>query len=502
MRRRLLALLAVLAGVTLALIGLEVSGAFSSSAPRSAPLLPPNVVALGADPHALQETPLGLGVSVGIDDRRDPSIAAVLRAAGVRVVRFGGLGSDDYDWETGCRYGDTGTQYECTGAPGKNGALDQFLRFAAQVGAQPIIVVNGEVDDPQQAARMVSFYERHCLPDLGRPGRPCMQPYWEIGTSPANWKHFAVPLAARLPEDAYTIQPDQYAALVVSYAAAMRRVAPCGNCLKIVADEWITGATDQSWTDAVTAIDTHYSPLLYSSSGPEPVPSVADIMTAAQNGFGGRPSIDTWLSDLRESLNQFSNGQHIGIMVGQWSIDANAAALQEPPVYSGYAQAVFAADLFVHFWQDAQPGGSNPLLLATQYPLSGSGQEPFDYATSLPRPATQVYALVDRYFGAHPLPLSLGDGLRRVGILAAAAVDDHRRASVLLVNSDQHHPHTLTLRGLPAGSRDLWWFEPDNAGNPGPLQHTRLTGSSLTLAPWAIAVLRVDQQQPLPAQER
>ncbi|HXT35047.1 MAG TPA: hypothetical protein VN837_05675, partial [Chloroflexota bacterium] len=143
-------------------------------------------------------------------------------------------------------------------------------------------------------------------------------------------------------------------------------------------------------------------------------------------------------------------------------------------------------------WQDAQPGGSNPLLLATQYPLSGSGQEPFDYATSLPRPATQVYALVDRYFGAHPLPLSLGEGLRRAGILVAAAVDDHQRTSVLLVNSDEHHPHTLALQGLPAGPRDLWWLQPDSDGRLGPLQHTRLTGPNFTLPPWAIAVLRVD----------
>ncbi|HVA91756.1 MAG TPA: hypothetical protein VNL71_18165 [Chloroflexota bacterium] len=488
MRRRLPALLALLVGVAVVLGGLEIRGAFSSTSPP-APALPPNVVAIGSNPHASQETAVALGVSAGIDDRLDPSIAAVLREAGVRVVRFGGLGSDDYNWETGCRYGDSGSQRECTGAPGKNGVLDKFLRFAAQVGAQPIIVVNGEVDDPQQAARMVSYYEEHCLPDLTRPSRPCLQPYWEIGNSPANWKHFAVPLAARLPDDAYTIQPDQYAALVVSYAAAMRRVAPCGGCLKIVADEWITGATDQSWTDAVTVIDTHYSPLLYSSSV-EPVPSESAIITAAQSGFGGRPSIDIWLSDLRESLDQFTNGQRIGIMVGQWSIDANA--LQEPAVYGGYVQAIFAADLFIHFWHDAQPGGPNPLLLATQYPLSGGAQEPFDIATGLPRPATRVYALVDHYLGAHPLPVSLGGGLRREGILAAAAVNDARQASVLLVNSDQHHAHQLTLQGLPSGPRDLWWFTQDGDGNAGPLQHTRLAGATVTLPPWSIAVLQVE----------
>ncbi|MGH2388548.1 MAG: hypothetical protein ACRDIE_10130 [Chloroflexota bacterium] len=464
---------------------LAVRGAFRA-APRHVPTLPPDTASISAYTGAAQDTPITLGIATELDDRLDPGIAGVLHDAGIRVLRFGGSGADSYDWETGCLYGDAGNQRECSGAPGGNGKLDQFLHFAALVGAQPVIVVNGEVDDPQQAARMVSYYERHCVHDPRQASRPCLQPYWEIGNSPAAWKHFAVPLAARLPEDAYTIQPDQYAALVVSYTAAMRRVSPCGRCIKIVADAWIAGATDQSWTDAVTAIDTHYAPLLYSPSRPTPSPH--DIVSAVQNDVGGRPSIDSLLSDLRDSLDQFSNGQNIGIIVGQWSIDANA--LQEPAVYAGYAQAIFAAELIAHLWQDAEAGGPNPLLLALEYPLSGSAQEPFDHATGLPRPATQVYALVDRYLGTHPVPAHSGSALRREGVIIAAAVNAGGQVSLLLVNSDQHHAHAVTARGMPTGPLDLWSIGPTKAAGASPIRHSRLTSRRITLAPGEIAVAR------------
>jgi hypothetical protein len=483
MRRRLPAVFALLLVLgALVIVGLARGGAFSAP-PRRAAILPPDVVIVGSGSGAAQETPIGLGIGVELDDRLDPGIAGVLRDVDIRVLRFGGINADDYDWETGYLYGDVGNRHQPTGALGENGKFDQFLQVAEQIGAQPLIVVNGEIDDPQQAARMVAYYERHCVHAQGDASKPCLQPYWEIGNSPALWKHFAVPLKERRSGDVYTIQPDQYAALVVSYAVAMRRAEPRGSHLKIVADEWIAGATDQSWTDAVTAIDTHYAPLLYSP--PHPAPSVREIVSAVQNNVGGRPSIDSSLSDLRDSLDQFTNGQNIGIILGEWSIDPNA--LDEPPVYGGYVQAIFAAELIAHLWQDAEADGPNPLLLATQDPLSGSAQEPFDIATGLPRPATQVYALVDRYFGNLPLAVTPGSA---EGVVVAAAANTKGQVSVLLVNSDQRRAHTLTVRGMPAGPLDLWSIGPTADDKASAIQHARQAGRKITLPPGAIIVAR------------
>src|SRR5262249_48831467 len=147
--------------------------------------------------------PVALGFGAGLGDRLDPSMAQRLRYANLGVLRFGDLHADDYDWQSGCSYGDNG---QCRHESTTN--LDAFLQFAGQVGAQPLITVNGEVDNPQQAAALVTYYWQHCIRP---PGRSCRNPYWEVGSSPANWAHFAVPLQERRSSDAYRIQPDQYA---------------------------------------------------------------------------------------------------------------------------------------------------------------------------------------------------------------------------------------------------------------------------------------------------
>jgi hypothetical protein len=402
------------------------------------------------------------------------------------MLRFGDASADNYDWVTGCTYGDEGSARECTGPAGGGGKLDQFLQFDGIVGARPLIVVNGEIDDPQQAANLVAYYWQHCSPVLGGVGPSgCLRPYWEIGDSPATWKHFGVPLSQRQASDTFVITPDQYAALVVTYAAAMRRVEPD---VKIVANEWITGATDQSWIGDVSAIDTHYEPLLYVP--PAPPPTISQVLSALQDGSAGRPSVDSWLQDLRDNLAQFSETQGKGIIVGEWAIDAFTFAA-EPAVYSGYIQAVFAGQMIAHLWQQAQPYGRNPLLAAIQYPITGSSQEPFDIATSRPRAAVAVYGLVERHFGAHPLPVSVGAGVEKIGVTAAAATSFGGQTSVLLVNADQTHAATVQIQGLPAGKAQMWWIVPDSsqaAGVSG-VKHAVLDQDRVTLPPWAIAVV-------------
>jgi hypothetical protein len=462
----------------------------SSSSRHLTPALAGDAVAIGrSSADDLEGTPIALGMGAGIGDRLDPGMAALLHGAGAGVLRFGDIHADDYDWVSGCSYGDAG-QRECSGAAGSAGKLDAFLKFAGQAGAQPLIVLNGEVDNPQQAGALVTYYWQHCVHPAGT-RTSCPNPYWEIGDSPANWKHFAVPLPERRPDDAYVIQPDQYAALVVTYAAAMRHALRLINPtipLQIVADEWIAGATDQSWTADVVAVDTHYAPLLYTPPGP--TPTEREILSAVQSdNYQGRPGIDSWLQDLRESMAQFSGTR--GIIVGEWSIDANPS-VEEPSVYGTYVQALFTAEMLAHFWQDAHPRGQSPLLMAVQYPITGNEQEPFDISTGKARASTAVYTLVGRYFGPHPIGLQEGIDAQRAGIVAAAALVRPGLASLLLVNSNPDRPYDLGLYGLPAGPCEMWWIGPDTTQptGVGPVHHIRLTGDHVRLPPYAIAVVR------------
>jgi hypothetical protein len=466
----------------------------SSPSPSHASVLAPDAVLVsGADSDALSSPSPALGMGSGTSDILDSRMAATLRAAHIGVLRFGDIGADDYDWQGGCIYGDIGSRPECYGVAGQGGKLDRFLTFAGEVGAQPLIVVNGEVDDPQQAAGLVAYYWQHCA---HADGQPCPDPYWEIGDSPASWKHFAVPLSRRQPSDAQVIQPDQYAALVISYAAAMTQATPAAVTratkdykLKIVADEWITGATDQSWVDSVIAVDTHYAPLLYAPPGPPP--SEQDVVGAVEHGYGGRLGVDQWLQDLRDSLAQFSQSGSISMIIGRWSIDTNISAV-EPDVYGGYAQALFTAQMIAHVWQDAQNGGRNPLLLAVQSPITGQAQEPFDITSLQPRPAVSVYTLIGRYFAAHPISIREGDGARTGGIVAAAAMAALNDTRVLLINTDRGKARTVDLQGMPSGSYEMWWIMPDKSAATGvsAIQHRSVSSTRVTVPPGAIAVVR------------
>ncbi len=483
MKRRQLALGLLLTLVAVGIVSLLV-GIPTGSSPSRGPVIPANTVVLGVP--VPDTSPITLGLGAGLGDLLNNGMAAPVRQSGLGLMRFGDASADDYDWMTGCTYGDAGSVRECSGPAGGGGKLDQFLHFAGSVRARPLIVVNGEIDDPQQAARLVAYYWQHCVRVPGGIGPSvCLRPYWEIGDSPATWKHFGVPLSQRQVNDALVITPDQYAALVVTYAAAMRRVEPG---IKIVANEWITGATDQSWIGDVSAIDTHYEPLLYGP--PAPPPTTGQILSALQNGSAGRPGVDSWLQDLRDGLEQFTETQGKGIIVGEWAIDAYTFAA-EPAVYSSYVQAVFAGQMIAHLWQQAQPGGRNPLLAAIEYPITGASQEPFDIATGHPRAAVAVYALVEHHFGAYPVPISVGAGVQQANVAVAAAVGPAGRMTVLLVNANRARAVQVHIQGLPIGPARLWWIVPDarQATGVSMVHCAVLRQDTVTLAPWAIAVV-------------
>ncbi|MDB5075910.1 MAG: hypothetical protein JWO42_2089 [Chloroflexi bacterium] len=481
----------LLLGLLVLMIGvgaLTYTLASSSPTVHHAATLPADAVALGASSSSVPAQTVALGMGSGTSDILNSSMADILQRAKLNVLRFGDIGADDYDWQGGCIYGDVGSRRECYGLAGQGGKLDQFLAFAGRIKAQPLIVVNGEVDDPQRAAGLVSYYWQHCVHAAHQ---QCPDPYWEIGDSPASWKHFAVPLAQRRLADAQVIQPDQYAALVIAYASAMSQADPYyqHHKIKIVADEWITGATDQSWIDTVTAIDTHYAPLLYAPPGPPP--TAQSVVEAVQHGHGGRPGVDSWLQDLRDSLSQFSQSGSISIILGRWSIDANVSAV-EPNVYSGYAQALFTAQMIAHVWRDAQGVGQNPILMAVQSPITGPAQEPFDITSLEPRATVSVYTLIGQHFGSHPVPLQLGSGVQSWGIAAAASLAGRGDARILLVNPSSTQSHTVELRNMPAGPYDMWWIVPEQNMPAGvsAIKHMRVSGTRITMPPWAIAVVQ------------
>jgi hypothetical protein len=217
---------------------------------------------------------------------------------------------------------------------------------------------------------------------------------------------------------------------------------------------------------------------------------VQNVIQAVAHGYLDRPGIDAWLESLREGLQQFDQSSSLKIFIGRWSIDANTG-LGEPNVYGGYAQALFTAALLARVWDDA--GGANPIAMAVEAPMIGPAQEPFDIATSSPRSAVDVYTLLGRYFGAHPVPIELRNGDTADDVLPAAATTDAGDTRLLLVNLDQKLAHSVDVQGTAAQAAEMWWIVPDPSRPDGAslARHMLLSGSRITIPPWGIAVVRL-----------
>ncbi len=139
-----------------------------------------------------------------------------------------------------------------------------------------------------------------------------------------------MPLTARRGDEHILCTPDQYAAVVTSYAAAITAALgapPLGTPSdkawpRVVADAWIANSTDQSWTGVVTAVDARYYP--YTATEPA---SQAAIASSVISPTAGAVSLDDQLNSLRDSLAQYGqSGQSgsVGLFIGQWNVDANA----------------------------------------------------------------------------------------------------------------------------------------------------------------------------------
>lgn len=341
--------------------------------------------------------------------------------AAVSLVRIGADTADDYDWRTDTLYNPHPPhrrELASHGCPGSRSSVLRVLDRVRQIRATAVVVLNGEIDDPQAAAGLVRLVAQRYGLAFAR------ATYWEIGNAPATWQYFGIPLAARRePEVPPTCSPDQYAALVTAYAAAIR--AALGNATPlIVADEWITNATDQSWTDPVTAIDASYYPFNTQINTQEVrPPSAAEIaQSIAPRGASGTgdSSLDGRIAGLRANLEQYNGGKGLRLFVGSWNVDANKQA--NNPLYNSPAQEVFVARLLLHLARD------HVELAAWSQPLYGFPPAPF--VADQPTLGFHVFTALRPLGGAHVLHMS---GRTSLDTLAARLPDG--RVMVVLANA-------------------------------------------------------------------
>ncbi len=422
------------------------------SAPASTPrdALPSllTVDARGPGAGALTSTLFGVGVNLASGsyvrpgDTHCDALTDVRNDAGIALVRVGAGEADDYDWRA-----DTYDAPKNPGHPRKaslgcpaQGPAASVLRVLDRVRslhAQAVVVLNGETDDPGGAYGLVTLIARRFGVAFAR------AVYWEIGAAPAEWQHFGVPLTARRGDEHILCTPDQYAAVVTSYAAAITAALgapPAGtpsdkSWPRVVADAWIANSTDQSWTGVVTAVDARYYP--YTATEPA---SQAAIASSVISPTAGAVSLDDQLNSLRDSLAQYDQGSSVRLFIGQWNVDANADPSAGTDLYASYGQAIFVADLLLHL---ARHGVD---MAAWAPPLYGAPQAPF--ASGQPSPGYAVLTALAALAGSRLL--SMPTVPPDLDVLAARRPDGG--LSLVLVRTSDQGPANVPLRivGGPA----------------------------------------------------
>lgn len=474
--------------LALLLLGIGGAAAVYGRASRTAvrgPAGPPLLTVETRRDSGTAINPLLFGLGVDLPTAtyvHDAPVCTPLAGVGsaVSLVRIGADLADDYDWP-GDAYALPGRRpisasFGCSTPPhGAAATIQRVLDRVRALHAGAVVVLNGEIDDPQSAAALVRLIVR----SYGLPFARGI--YWEIGDAPATWQHFAVPLPDRRTGDRRACSPDQYAALVTGYAAAIGTALQSDrrHPARIVADEWIAFATDQSWTSVVTAVDTQYYPF----NSPDAVPPSAGVVAASVGGWSGDvgADLDQRLFGLRANLAQYDRGKALQLFLGGWNLDASVQP--SSPFYGSSAQAVFVARVLLHLARDgvALAAWAPPLYATSQAPLTSGGQ-----AT----PGFRVFAALHALAGARLLPLR-GANETRLDVLAARRTDG--RIAVVLSNAAQRGTATARLRlhGIRASrvSAAIQTFAPATPG--GATQQATLTPRDMRVSVPALGVVVV-----------
>ncbi|MFE7656318.1 LPXTG cell wall anchor domain-containing protein [Streptomyces bottropensis] len=153
----------------------------------------------------------GVGLNTGVGDDRmgDAKVTSLMKAAGVRQLRYpGGSGADDFHWKT-----------HTMGNGGwivPNTDFDSFMATAKKVGAQPILTANYGSGTPQEAADWVKYANV----DKGYGVK-----YWEIGNEVYGNGHYGNGKGWETDNHADK-SPKEYGKNLVAYSKAMKAVDP------------------------------------------------------------------------------------------------------------------------------------------------------------------------------------------------------------------------------------------------------------------------------------
>ncbi|MGW2701665.1 LPXTG cell wall anchor domain-containing protein [Streptomyces sp. NPDC001340] len=309
----------IVAGAVAALVAGAGAGALALSA-NAAPAVDITVDA-GTSLGTVPSTAVGLNTAVYDPNMNDAAASSLMKAAGVRQLRFpGGSYADAYHWKTHTL---TDGGYI---APGTD--FDHFMATAKRVGAQPIITANYGSGTPQEAADWVKYanVDKHYGVK-----------YWEIGNEISGNGYYGSKWEVDNHADK---SPRAYANNLVAYAKAMKAVDPTVKIGAVL-------NTPGSWPDGVKASgdDADWNNTVLSIAG-KSIDFV--IIHWYPGGTGTADLLNTpakiagATSAVRSLVNTYAGAHAASVEIAVTETDSSMS-----PTLTSQAAALFASDTYM-----------------------------------------------------------------------------------------------------------------------------------------------------------
>jgi len=304
---------------------------------------------------------LGSGTEINTD-MGDPGVDSLGKLSGTRIIRMGGIASEYYAWDQNNFLGRTYFDWlDTTVVINHDWGVDEFNEFCDSVGAEPLLLVNTQLNDPGYAANFVEYCNGDASTEYGwiRTVRGHPEPYnvryWGLGNEqdiagnyfPAwgttFYRHFGIPFSDWSGLDSSFVDPVSYAQLVKNYSDSMRAASPIP--IEIVAPSlagslaWLRPVLSMS-ADYIDWVDIHQ----YAVWGELPYDQ---MLAAPDTGTIWSPAVDEYIASARDSIQAFGGGNPIKLLLGEF----NSGIDLDTPIdmfWWNYLVGLYYADVVGH----------------------------------------------------------------------------------------------------------------------------------------------------------
>jgi hypothetical protein len=411
-------------------------------------------VTLHLDQTLSTVSPLALGVNDAVWDGhlQDEQIPSLLRADGVKVMRYpGGSTADNFHWQTNTLD---------DGSNAGTDTFDQFMQVVQKVGATPIITVNYGSGSPAEAAAWVQYAnvtkEYHIR-------------YWEIG----NELYGNGTYGATWETDKHALGPASYANNSLQFIQAMKAVDPSIQIGLVLTapGNWPDGQTStfspQPWNDTVLPIACSAADFVSVHWYPQGPTGETDagLLNAPANGestpVSFTPSIPSMVSTLHSKVNQYCGAHASAVQV--MTTETNSVSYNPGKQTTNLVNALYLAENYLTWlengvtsvdWWDVHnsevtgtndsPGLYGPNNYGDYGLLSVGG--PDEPAVDTPFPDYYGLQIVSKVVGGFDRIVAASSNQSLVQVFAIRRHDGS--VAVLLINTDPNTTYQVSISGL------------------------------------------------------